>query len=507
MPARALMIQGTGSSVGKSLLATALCRIFTQDGHRVRPFKAQNMSNNAAVTADGGEIGRAQAEQAMACRAEPSVQMNPILLKPCSDIGSQVVLLGRAIGTMTAQEYRAKKPQLLPAVTGALRALMAEAEIVVIEGAGSPAEINLKADDCVNMWVARQAGAAVLLVGDIDRGGVFAQLVGTMELLDDEERRLVRGFLINKFRGDFSLLEPGVRWLEARCGRPVLGTIPYLTDIELAEEDAAPLEQREVNGNGHGRLRIEVVRFPRISNFTDFDALGREPDVQLTFVDQPSSGPLPDAVMLPGTKSTIADLSMVRERGFDGYLRACVEAGRELVGICGGFQMLGKTIRDPDRVESTEGVAQGLGFLPLTTVFHGEKLVAQVKGVHVESGLPIGGYEIHMGRMELMPDGDAVVRISERSGVATDAPDGFRARERRVWGTHVHGLFDAEAFRAWWLDRLRDRRKLLTPSRWTGAGAQASAGDRYDYLAAAVRRHLDMRRVYELVGIGHDGNG
>ncbi|MDP3722173.1 MAG: cobyric acid synthase, partial [Candidatus Omnitrophota bacterium] len=367
MSARALMIQGTGSHVGKSLLAAALCRIFTQGGLRVVPFKAQNMSNNACVTTEGGEISRAQAEQARACGVEPSVRMNPILLKPMTDVGAQVVVLGKAVGTMTAQAYQAFKPQLLVTVATSLQRLMETADLVVIEGAGSPAEINLKAHDLVNMWVAKQAQAKVLLVGDIDRGGVFAQLVGTMELLEEEERRLVRGFLINKFRGDLSLLEPGIRWLEARYRLPVVGVIPYLRDVELAEEDA--LSQRPIGSLAtDGQLRIDVIHLPRLSNASDFDPLAREPDVRLRYVDRPSTDGMPDCVILPGSKSTMADLAFIRERGLDVYIYRCAEAACEIVGICGGFQMLGQEILDPDRVEAAVSSAAGLGLLPITTV-------------------------------------------------------------------------------------------------------------------------------------------
>ena len=286
MSAKALMIQGTGSSVGKSLLTAALCRIFTHDGWRVLPFKAQNMSNNSYVTREGGEIGRAQAEQAYACRIEPSALMNPVLLKPTTDIGAQVIVLGKAVGTMTAQAYQAFKPKLASTITRALDELRGRADVVVLEGAGSPAEINLKSSDLVNMWIAKHAQAKVLLVGDIDRGGVFAQLVGTMELLDEEERRLVRGFLINKFRGDATLLESGIRWLEDRYGLPVVGVVPYLHDVELLEEDGISREPR-VEPPHPDQLRIEVLDLPRISNVTDVAPLEREPDVHLRYLDRP----------------------------------------------------------------------------------------------------------------------------------------------------------------------------------------------------------------------------
>jgi adenosylcobyric acid synthase len=530
MPAKALMLQGTGSHVGKSLLTAALCRIFTQDGFRVLPFKAQNMSNNADVTEDGGEMGRAQAEQARACGVAPSVLMNPILLKPTTDLGAQVIVLGRATRTMDAQAYQAFKPTLHATVRRALEQLMAQADILVIEGAGSPAEINLKEGDFANMWLARHARAKVLLVGNIDWGGVFAQLVGTMELLTPAERRLVRGFLINKFRGDETLLASGIRWLERRCARPVLGTIPYLQDVELLEEDSVPLPQRGTDA-AQGRLRIEVARLPRISNFTDVAPLAREPDVQVRYIDRPpADGSLPDGLILPGSKSTMADLAFVRARGLDQHLHRCVEAEREVVGVCGGFQMLGRRLLDPSRLEAGVEEVPGLGVLPMTTVFERKKTVAQVQGIHLASGLPVAGFEIHLGRMrEEASSIHPVFRLTRRGdspeerGCGTGGPqsprwrapasqrgaapgegdgageydDGLRSSGGTVWGTYVHGLFEAEGFRRWWLNRLRRRRGLPTPP----PTPPLSPDGVYDRLAQAVRAHLDLKMIYHILGV------
>ncbi len=488
------MVQGTGSHVGKSVLTAALCRIFAQDGYRVAPFKAQNMSNNSDVTPDGGEISRAQSEQAKACGITPSVLMNPILLKPTTDVGAQVVVLGKSVGTMTAREYQAYKPQLLEVVTRSLQQLSEQAEVLVIEGAGSPAEINLKADDLVNMWVARQLNAPVLLVGDIDRGGVFAQLVGTMELLDESERRLVRGFVINKFRGDPTLLSSGLQWLEARYQRPVFGVLPYLPDLDMAEEDSLPSRPSAPPSNG--ALRIAVIRLPRMSNFTDFDALRREPDVHLQFLDAlPSDAELPDAIILPGTKSAIADLSFIRQQQLDRYLQRCCEAGREVIGICGGFQMLGRRILDPDFVEATTTEAEGLGWLPFDTRFHQEKAVCHVHGRHVDSGLLVVGYEIHMGRLQHPSVTRPVVQVTRRSGQPTDDQDGMRSEDGRVWGTYLHGIFDAPEFRRWWLNRLRERRGLQ-PLRLSHEALPETV---YDRLAEVVRTHLNMKAIYKLL--------
>lgn len=497
MAAKALMVQGTGSHVGKSLLTAALCRIFRQDGFRVLPFKAQNMSNNAYVTQDGGEIGRAQAEQARACGVEPSIFMNPILLKPTTDLGAQVIVLGKAMRMMDAKEYQAVKPTLQSTITQSLRQLMSETDILVIEGAGSPAEINLKDGDLANMWVAKHAQAKVLLVGNIDWGGVFAQFVGTMELLEQEERRLVRGFLINKFRGDKALLESGIRWLEDRYGLPVVGTIPYFQEVELLEEDSVPPDKRRAD-MAPGRIRIEVVYLPRISNFTDFAPLEREPDVQVRYIDQPpADGSLPDCLILPGSKSTMADLAFIRERGVDQYLHRCVEAEREVIGLCGGFQMLGQQILDPDHAEATVSSAPGLGLLPVVTVFGKEKLTAQVHGVHLESQLPVAGYEIHMGRMREIRDARPVFKLIGSESDTPEHEDGAQSSDGRIWGTHVHGLFDADAFRRWWLNRLRQRKGLAE----LPATPTSSADGVYDRLAHAVREHLNMKAIYQVLGV------
>jgi adenosylcobyric acid synthase len=497
MAAKALMIQGTGSHVGKSLVTAALCRIFTQEGFRVRPFKAQNMSNNAYVTSEGGEMGRAQAEQAMACGVEPSILMNPILLKPTTDLGAQVIVMGHVRGTLEARAYEALKPTLQATVLRALGQLRAQADLLIIEGAGSPAEINLRDGDLVNMWIAKQTQAHVVLVGNIDWGGVFAQCVGTMELLEPEERRLVRGFFINKFRGDKALLDPGVRWLERRYGLPVLGVIPYFHDVELLEEDTVS-SRTQRDGLSQDQLRIEILHLPRISNATDFAPLEREPDVQVRYIDRPSSdGPWPDCLILPGSKSTMADLAFVRERGLETYLRRGLQAGTEVVGICGGFQMLSREIRDPHHVEASVEAAPGLGLLPVVTVFEREKITTQVRGTHLDSGLPVAGYEIHMGRMREGRDARPVVKVSDGRPAGIERDDGAQSSDGRVWGTHMHGLFDTVAFRRWWLDRLRRRRGLPA----MGTASKPPSEGVYDRLADAVRPHVNLKALADILGI------
>lgn len=511
---KAIMVQGTGSHVGKSLLATALCRILRQDGYRVAPFKAQNMSNNAAVCADGGEIGRAQAEQAAACGIEPTTAMNPILLKPCTDTGSQVVVMGRATATLTAKEYQVHKVSLLPKVQAAIDSLLEDNEVVVIEGAGSPAEINLKQHDLVNMRTAAMADAAVLLVGDIDKGGVFAQLVGTFELLDDDERRRVRGLIINKFRGDLDILRPGLDFIEKRLERPVLGVVPYLHRLRIAEEDTIP---EELLRRSPRALRIDVIRHPRIANFTDFDALGDT----VRYVSEPPDD-LPDAVIVPGTKSTVADLRHLREAGFEAWIRGAQQAGVEIVGICGGFQMLGRTIVDPHHAESQEDAFDGLGLLDCHTVFQTVKETARVKGVHVASGAAIEGYEIHAGCTQGNPGPRPLFRITERHGMAAEGYDGVASPDGRVWGTYLHGVFDGDGFRRWWLERLQARvcndnsvgNAILGFPRHTDGSAVAGSRnatvsvpyrkrvndeDRFDRLAAAVRQAIDVDHLYRII--------
>jgi adenosylcobyric acid synthase len=488
----AIMIQGTASGVGKSTLVAALCRILRQDGLRVAPFKAQNMANNAHVCRDGGEIGRSTAVQARACGLEPTVDMNPVLLKPSTDTAAQVVVMGRPVKNMTAQEYLAYKPTLLTLIRGCLFRLQRDHDVVVIEGAGSPAEVNLRDSDIVNMRTAEIADAPVLLAADIDLGGVFAQIVGTMHLLLESERARVRGFLINKFRGDLEILKPGLAFLERETGRPVLGVVPHFRHLRLPEEDAVPAAK--VGGAAApDKVRIDVVLHPRMSNFTDFDALESEPDVSLRYVERPDDR-VPDALVLPGTKSTIADLRRLKEAGFGPHVTRCLERGATVVGICGGFQMLGTLIRDPLHVESASDGEEGLGLLPSVTVFGEDKITAQVSGVHLTSGAEVRGYEIHMGRAESAPP-SPLLRITERGGRSVSEFDGAEAAGGRVWGTYLHGVFDNPGFRRHFVDALRAARgwpalKTLTP---------IDADAEFDKLAAHVRASLDMDLLYQIL--------
>lgn len=500
-----LMVLGTASSAGKSVLVTALCRIFRQDGLRVAPFKAQNMSNNADVTADGGEIGRAQSEQAAAAGIAPTTAMNPVLLKPQGDRTSQVIVDGRPAGLLRSSEFFERKRDLWPHVERALASLRATYDLVVAEGAGSPAEPNLRAGDIVNMRVALHAGATVLLVGDIDRGGVFAHLLGTMELLTPEERALVRGFVINRFRGDPSLLTPAIEDLERRTGVPVLGVVPWLHDLRVAQEDAVTLERDGATSDtAHeaGEVDIAIARLPRIANFDDFDPLAAEPGVRVRYVARAEDLGTPSLIILPGTKATIADLEVMRASGLADAIVAHAEAGTPVLGICGGFQMLGERLADPLGVEAAAGAeVDGLGLLPIATTFAAEKVtrratgeVRAASGPWAAPGTPVEGYEIHMGRTEGV-DGAPLTPLL-RLG---DANDGSVSADGRIAGCYLHGLFHNTAF----------RHAMLTALGWDATRATTFDREReFDRLAQHVRSHLDIERVRAMVlGDGTPSDG
>lgn len=497
MPAKTLMLQGTSSSVGKSTLTAALCRIFARRGLRVAPFKAQNMSNNAAVCSDGGEIGRAQAVQAAAAGIAPTSDLNPILLKPEADSRSQVIVLGRRWQTLRAGSYYRRKEELWPIVTAALDRLRAAYELVIIEGAGSPVELNLLSFDIVNMSIARYSGSPVLLIGDIDRGGIFAQLLGSLWLLADDERSLVRGLIVNKFRGDLRLFADGVRILEDRGGVPVLGVVPYLNGLALPEEDAVALETTMKQHLTDVR-DIAVIRFPHIANFDDFDPFRVEDDVRLRYVDSIAALGKPSAIILPGTKSTLADLAWLRENGLEEAICQLSARGTAVVGICGGYQMLGRCLRDPESLESTIEVMPGLGLLPVETHFSGEKAVFQTHARILSGpswlaelhGQTVDGYEIHMGRTR--SDGEWL-EITARSGQPCHATDGCVDANGRVWGCYLHGLFANTALRRAWLA------SLPPPGVAAIAGPPASLDESLNRLADAVEAALDIRQLESIL--------
>ena len=488
-PAPCLMVQGTASGVGKSLLVAALCRIFARAGYRVAPFKAQNMSLNAAVTADGGEIGRAQAVQAAAAGIEPTVDMNPILLKPEADCRCQVVVRGRALTTLDWHGYTRLAPTLWPVIVDSLERLRGSHDLVVIEGAGSPAEINLDRD-LVNMRVATAAEAPVLLVGDIDRGGVFAALVGTLALLEPADRARVAGFVVNRFRGDPSVLRPGLDMLTARTGLPVLGVVPHLGATPIPDEDSLDLEDARGEAAADAMVVIAVPRLPRIANFDDLEPLAAEPGVLVRFVTRPEAIDAADVVVLPGSKTTVADLAWLRERGLHAAIARAARDGRVVIGVCGGYQMLGERLDEPDHVESHVASVAGLGLLPVVTVFTRDKATRRVHGtvlpggpLDAAAGASVEGYEIHCGRTSV--HGGAPV-------FALDAPGGAPAvdgtRVGGVIGTYLHGCFSSGPLRRALLTAAALRRGVASDPRW----GSDLLGGRYDRLADRVAAALDL---------------
>lgn len=480
-----LMIQGTTSDAGKSTLVTALCRWLRRQGVAVAPFKPQNMALNSAVTADGGEIGRAQAVQAQACHLAPHTDMNPVLLKPNSDVGAQVIIHGRAVTSMNAAAYHDYKRVAKQAVLESHQRLLDAYQVVMVEGAGSPAEINLRANDIANMGFAEAVDCPVILIADIDRGGVFAHLVGTLELLSESERARVKGFVINRFRGDIGLLQPGLDWLEERTGIPVLGVLPYLMDFHLEAEDAIDTRQAAKAGES---LKVVVPVLPRISNHTDFDPLRLHPQVQLTFVGPGQPLPAADLVILPGSKSVRADLAFLRAQGWDAAIERHLRYGGKLLGICGGLQMLGRTLSDPHGLEGAAGDSAGLGWLELDTVLEPEKQLRNVRGRLALENAEVGGYEIHAG----VTSGPAL----ESPAVRLDDGrcDGALSADGQVMGTYLHGLFESPAACA----------ALL---RWAGLGEvveqdyHALRERDIERLADQVEAYLDTQKLKSLCGL------
>ena len=482
--AKNIMIQGTMSNAGKSLLCAGLCRIFRQDGYRVAPFKSQNMALNSFITQTGGEMGRAQVVQAEAAGIVPDTRMNPILLKPTTDVGSQVIVGGQVQGNMQAMEYYRRKQEYIPAVIEAYNSLAAEYDIIVIEGAGSPAEINLKQKDIVNMGFAGMVDAPVLLVGDIDRGGVFAQLYGTISLLEQEERARIKGTVVNKFRGDRAILEPGLKTLEELCGIPVVGVVPY-THVDIDDEDS--LTERFDKSTERKLIDIAVIRLPRISNFTDFSPFERYGNVSLRYVDSVGDLQQPDMIILPGTKSTIADLKWLRQCGLEAAVYKAADSGTLVFGVCGGYQMLGRSVSDPEQVEAA-GITQilGMGLLDMDTIFLGEKVQTQITGIFAGingmlselNGKSYCGYEIHMGRSEeTMP---ALVG------------------KGNVYGSYIHGIFDAPGISDTILKAICSRKGINFDALETFDIGEYK-NRQYDLLADAVRSGLNMEFIYRVL--------
>ena len=497
MRAKAIMIQGTMSNAGKSLLAAGLCRIFKQDGYRVAPFKSQNMALNSYITDDGLEMGRAQAVQAEAAGVRPSADMNPVLLKPTGDTGSQVIVCGIPIGTMPAREYFAYKKKLIPEIRAAYERLASQYDIIVIEGAGSPAEINLKQDDIVNMGLAKLVDAPVLLVGDIDRGGVFASLYGTVKLLDEDEQTRIQALIINKFRGDVEILRPGLTQLEELTGKPVAGVVPY-GHFDIDDEDSLS-ERLDADARG-AVVRIAVVRLPRLSNFTDFSALERVSGMGVCYADKPDQLEGADMIIVPGTKATLADLKWLRESGMEAKILKQHAAGTPVFGICGGFQMLGRTVSDPENTEGG-GSMRGLGLLPVDTVFRPRKMTTQARGTVEKitgvleglSGTAVEGYEIHMGDTARDADAQPFCTLIRADG--TEVLDGCQAEN--AYGTYLHGVFDAPGI-ALGLAQALAVRKGMTLDDAVLDTAQIKERE-YDRLADTVRQSLDMELIYRIL--------
>lgn len=487
------MLQGVCSNAGKSILTTAICRILLQDGVAVAPYKSQNMSLNSFVTRKGEEMGRAQVVQAQACRLDPDVRMNPVLLKPSSDTGSQIIVMGKPVANMTVEDYVAYKPVAFQKSMDAYDSLASEFDVIVMEGAGSPAEINLKEHDIVNMPMARYAGAHVLLAGDIDRGGVFASFLGTMLTLEDWEEDLVAGFIINRFRGRKSLLAEAISYTEEKTGKPVLGTVDYLEKLGLPEEDSVTFRMGlfERESSKKAELTIALVDLPHISNLNDFEPFIDEPDVRIKTVRKPADLEDAAAIILPGSKNVISDLDWLCRSGLAEVIRIrCQEDRIPVIGICGGFQMLGSRISDPHQVESDRGTVPGLNLLDLTTSLARDKALILREGKHLASGHAVHGYEIHHGRTTGRAKPLILLDGEETGGAASD--------NNLVWGSYLHGIFDADQFRRWFIDGLRERQGLKAKNRILACYDLEPALDR---LAEAVRAQMDMNRIYQLLGL------
>lgn len=507
--AKTIMIQGTMSNAGKSLLCAGLCRIFAQDGYRVAPFKSQNMALNSYITEEGLEMGRAQVVQAEAAGKSPQAEMNPILLKPTNDTGSQVIVNGKVYGNMSAREYFAYKKQLIPDIMKAFHKLEEENDIIVIEGAGSPAEINLKSDDIVNMGLAELVDAPVLLVGDIDRGGVFAQLLGTLLLLEPEEKKRVKGLIINKFRGDKTILDPGIEMLKDRAEIPVVGVTPYLS-VEIEDEDSLTerfdRESIHADKSGKGQISIAVIKLPHISNFTDFMFLENEENVFLSYVKNVDELRDPDMILIPGTKNTIGDLLWMRQNGLETAVQRAAQKGTPIWGICGGYQMLGKRISDPLGTEAG-GTVRGMELLPVETVFAGEKRQTRVRGKFENvsgifenlKGITFEGYEIHMGETK-RDTGVPECPLSILTDRVTDTAGRDGVSEGNIYGTYVHGILDQAEVVNGILEALAER-KGISLKKSSQRNLKEFKETQYNILADSLREHLDMEAIRRIMGL------
>ena len=495
---KSIMIQGTGSYVGKSIIVAALCRIFKQDGYKVAPFKSQNMALNSFVTKTGGEMGRAQVTQSECAGIEPTVDMNPVLIKPSSDVGAQVIVLGKPMGNFDAMDYHKYKPRLLNIIRESFNNLAQQNDIIVIEGAGSPAEINLRKNDIVNMKVAELFDSPVILAGDINLGGVFAWLAGTLKLLTLKERNRIKGVIINKFRGDIEILKPGLRMFEKRANKPVLGVVPYFHDIKIPEEDSVSFDDlNNVKNRDKSSIKIEVLYLPHISNFTDFDPLEKEPGVILKYVRPGEKISDPDCLIIPGTKNTIDDLLFLRKYGYaDGIIKMS-KKNKVIMGICGGYQMLGKEINDPHSIETTRKKVSGLGLLPVSTTILKHKVTHQISARDnvFNSGI-IKGYEIHMGESKTLRNSGFCFRIVKQSDKKVDIKDGSVSKSGKILGTYIHGLFENDIFRKKFLECLVKPEPCFPT---LSESYLRYKEKEYDKLADLVRHNIDLKFIYNLI--------
>ena len=504
--AKVIMIQGTMSNAGKSLVTAGLCRVFKQDGYKVAPFKSQNMALNSFITKEGLEMGRAQVMQAEACGIEPSVNMNPILLKPTNDVGSQVIVNGEVLGNMSARDYYKKKTELIPHIMEAYNNLAKEYDIIVMEGAGSPAEINLKENDIVNMGMAKLVNSPVLLVGDIDRGGVFASIAGTLMLLEEDERKMIKGTIINKFRGDVNILKPGLDMIEEITKTPVVGVVPYM-ELDIDDEDS--LSERFNNKGTVDLIDIAVIRLPRISNFTDFNTFEYIPGVSLRYVKSVRELKDPDMIILPGTKNTMEDLKWLRESGLETQILKQAAKGKVIFGICGGYQMLGMELSDPFNVESG-GTMAGIGLLPTKTVFEKEKVRTRVSGNFNEvsgilaelSYVEFEGYEIHMGQTTYDFNEEELTTIDNVNGEDIIKNDGLY--KDNVYGSYIHGIFDKEEVSKAIVESLCIH-KGIDYSSISTVDIEKYKEEQYDKLAEGIRNSLDMKAIYKILESGING--
>lgn len=496
---KSIMILGTGSSVGKSVITAGLCRVLKQEGFKVAPFKSQNMALNSFITKKGNEMGRAQVVQAEAAMIEPDVRMNPILLKPSADKMAQVIIEGKVFKNMTAMEYDNYKPKLKEMIKGIYNDLSSENDIIVIEGAGSPAEINLRKNDLVNMGMAEISDSPVIIVGDIDRGGVFASLYGTYELLQESEKKRVKGVIINKFRGDIDILKPGLAQLEALINVPVIGVVPYF-DIQIEDEDS--VSDRFKKNNKTGEINIEILYLPHISNFTDFNIFNTFEDVNVRYIMRGEKIGNPDVLIIPGSKNTIEDLIYLRNSNLEEQILRANRKGVTIVGICGGYQMLGNSLKDPHKTESNIESVNGLGLLDVETVFELEKNTTQIEGYIIGDGSKISGYEIHMGKTILNEDAKPFLVIDKKLGESVNIIDGAVNNKNNVYGTYIHGIFDSVEFSRNFINKIRKEKGLDDFSKDDIKVYSDFKNEEYNKLANLLKENLDIEKIKDIIDLG-----